>query len=437
MMEDKLAGELLRFVQENRLIPPGATVTCAVSGGADSMAMLSLLFSLRDVLGISLRCAHYNHGLRAVSREEEGYVRDFCSANAIPFFVAHGDVKSNALPGESLELAARRLRYAFLQSVAGDGLLATAHTADDNLETLLLRLTRGTSLRGLGGIPMQEGKRIRPVLFATKNQLVYYLLCRGIPYRQDESNGGDFCPRNRIRHHIAPVLTKENPNIGAACVALSQQLRQEDAYLSGLALRAKQDCQVPNGYSCNALMQLDPVLRRRALFSILQEAGISVPTMGHYRLLASLLESEKPSASGVFPEGVRMERQYDVLTVNPNRMSLPEAMALPCPGTLSWGGYRISCQEGTEGCLFEKRLVDLESLTVRPRQVGDIIHLKGGSRTLKRLMIDKKIPALLRDMIPVVADRHGILAVGTLGADVTRQAAPGQCAIAIKIEREV
>ena len=143
--------DLCAFVRANDLIPPGAHVTCAVSGGPDSMCMLWVLRQVRDELDITLSCAHYDHGLRESSAADADFVRDFCADHDIPFLCGRGDVAKEALPGESIELAARRLRYAFLHGCAPEGLIATAHTADDNLETVLLRLIRGTSPRGLGG----------------------------------------------------------------------------------------------------------------------------------------------------------------------------------------------------------------------------------------------------------------------------------------------
>ena len=132
-----LTDELRWFIRENALIAPGDRITCAVSGGADSMCMLRALCKLRSILQIELFCAHYNHGMRDTADRDEAFVRAFCEQSGIPFFSEKGNVTDNKLPGESLELAARRLRYDFLRRVSGGGRIATAHTADDNLETVL------------------------------------------------------------------------------------------------------------------------------------------------------------------------------------------------------------------------------------------------------------------------------------------------------------
>lgn len=443
MMKDKL----LRFVREHHLISPGDTVTCAVSGGADSMAMLWSLFLLREELEIHVRCAHFNHGMRENAALDEAFVREFCQKNAIPFQCGHGHVTQDALPGESPELAARRLRYDYLKEAAGDGLLATAHTADDNLETLLLRLTRGTSLRGLGGIPVRQGSVIRPILFATREDILNFLQAEGTDFREDESNLTDFCPRNRIRHHVVPHLREENPSISQSALSLSQVLREEDAFLSQLAEKALAEATDENGYRCNALTDLSPVLQKRALFSILQNAGVEQPTQRHMEQLSALLYSDTPSAKGNFPGGVVMMRRYEYLCVEeripqhipPTRLNIPGITSIP--GT----GMRIVCSkpkkfDKTENSptnfLLRYDMIDTGGLTVRSRQIGDRIHLSGGSRSLKRLMIDKKIPASRRELMPVLADENGVAAVVGIGADVHRTALPGMDAIQIKIEKE-
>ena len=153
-----MQNKLLNFIREEHLIAPEDTIICAVSGGADSVALLFALYLLKDKLNIRLEAAHFNHHLRGEeSRRDEDFVRDFCARYEIPLHVGGEQVQ----PGKKgLEAAARDARYAYLQSL--DGKIATAHTADDNAETVLLHLIRGTGLKGLGGIAPRRGKLIRP-----------------------------------------------------------------------------------------------------------------------------------------------------------------------------------------------------------------------------------------------------------------------------------
>ncbi len=434
----------LQAILATGLIPPGSTVTCAVSGGADSMALLWALCCLREPLELQLHCAHFNHGLRDHAAQDAAFVRDFCRTHQIPFVCEAKNVAAEALPGESPELAARRLRYAFLETT--DGLLATAHTADDNLETLLLRLTRGTSPRGMGGIPEKRGRLIRPLLFATRAQVLEFLSREQIPHREDESNQTDFCPRNRMRHHVVPRLKKENPQVSKQALQLARTLREEDAFLSSLAAKELAAAGVPGGYSCKQLRTLPPVLYRRALFAILQASGVASPEQCHFSLLSDLVQSADPSAKASFPGNVILERHYDRLCP-----AFPAAPIPPTPIQLP-GLTQIPGTKSIIRCILEKKseksqnnastfllscdMIDVGSFVVRSRQAGDRLHLPSGSRSLKRLLIDKKIPAALRDLVPVLADKNGVIAVGGLGADVRRYPKDGELCLYIHIEQE-
>ena len=434
----------LQGILDTGLIPPGSTVTCAVSGGADSMALLWALCCLRKPLGLALHCAHFNHGLRENAAEDAAFVRDFCKTHAIPFTCEAKNVAAEALPGESPELAARRLRYAFLETT--DGLLATAHTADDNLETLLLRLTRGTSPRGMGGIPEKRGRLIRPILFATRSQVLEFLSREQISYREDESNHTDFCPRNRMRHHVVPLLRAENPQVSTQALQLAHTLREEDAFLSLLAAEKLAASKVSGGYSCKELIALPPVLYRRVLFAILQEAGVEAPEQCHFSLLSGLVQSADPSAKASFPGNMILERRYDLLCAASDAALIPPT-PIQVPGITQIPGSKSHIL-----CTFEKKsenwknnastfllscdMIDVGSFVVRSRQEGDRLHLPSGSRSLKRLFIDKKIPASLRNRVPVLADKNGVIAVGGLSADEQRRAADDESCLYIQIEQE-
>ncbi|MBR4131375.1 MAG: tRNA lysidine(34) synthetase TilS [Oscillospiraceae bacterium] len=437
-----MTDKLRRFVEENGLLSPGDRVTCAVSGGADSMAMLWALYKLRDTLQIELSCAHYNHGLRDSADRDEAFVLAFCEKYGIPFQSEKGNVKENQRPGESTELAARRLRYDFLRRVSGRGKLATAHTADDNLETVLLRLCRGTSLRGLGGIPVRRDNIIRPLLFAEREDIMRFLAEEGVDYREDETNAEDFCPRNRIRHSVVPLLRQENPAVAPSVLSLSKTLREEDALLSRLAGEALDTCRSVGGWSCEQLNALDPALRRRALFAILQESGLETPAQSHLELLSSLAASSDPSGKVCFP-GLILERRYDTLCVSAPAPDAIVPIPLPVPGTIRVSGWTVTCSQPH---IIEKSVDSPTAFTLRydmpdpglrlrSRMPGDKLRLSGGSRSLKRLMIDRKIPAAIRAGVPVLTSGADIAAVALIGADVRFLANPGELAVEITIER--
>ena len=166
-----MLSKLRTFSRQQNLITPGDSIVCAVSGGADSMALLWALYLLKDEWDLNLSAAHFNHRLRgAESDRDEAFVRDFCAGYGIPLYVGSGEI----VPGKKgLEAAARDARYAFLRTLPGK--VATAHTADDNAETILMHLVRGTGLKGLGGISPTSGNVIRPMLNVTRADVEGFL----------------------------------------------------------------------------------------------------------------------------------------------------------------------------------------------------------------------------------------------------------------------
>ena len=198
---------------DRELLPDNSRVLCAVSGGADSVALLALL--REEGRGIRVACAHFHHGLRGAEADrDEAFVRDLCARWDLPFFVGRGDAAACARErGISVETAARELRYAFREETAdawGADLIATAHTAGDNAETLLLHLARGTGLTGLTGIPRRRGRIVRPLLDVSRAEIEAWLGERGIPHVEDSTNALDEAARNRLRHSAIPALESVN-----------------------------------------------------------------------------------------------------------------------------------------------------------------------------------------------------------------------------------
>ena len=395
-----MLNKLLSFVRQQRMIEPGDTVICALSGGADSIALLFALYLLKDKLNIQLSAAHFNHHLRGEeSDRDEAFAREFCERYDIPLTLGEGQI----VPGKKgLEAAARDARYAFLRGLPGK--IATAHTADDNAETVLMHLVRGTGLKGLGGIAPQNGAVIRPMLSCTRQDVEDFCAEWCLNYITDSSNEGDDFLRNRLRHHVMPLLKQENPQLAANTSAMALRLRQDEECLSELSKLRSMDVET--------LRKMHPALRSRCLESFLKRSGVREPEASHIAQAESLVFSEKPSAFARFPGNVVIARNYGVLTVQGER-SIPEPAELPIPGSILWGDYRITASADGEGLLIYPD----GPVTVRSRATGDSIRLSGGTKTLKKLFIDRKIPAGERHRIPVIADSRGILAVYGFGTN--------------------
>lgn len=403
-----MLNKLRAFLKEQALLSPGDSVIAAVSGGADSVAMLFALYLLRDELGITLEAAHFNHHLRgAESDRDEAFVTDFCGRYDIPLHLGSGRI----VPGKKgLEAAARDARYAFLRSLPGK--VATAHTADDNAETVLMRLIRGTGLKGLGAIAPVSGNVIRPMLTVTRDDVEAFLEEYALPHVEDSSNGTDDFLRNRIRHGILPLMRAENPRIGENLSAMALLLRQDEACLQAMIPEE----QVPD---VSRLKAMEPALRRRALERFLKAQGVREPEQIHILQAEQLLYHWSPSAAMQFPGGVTIERQYDRLVRLECAPELPETR-LSVPGETCIGEKRFVSEYATD---LEERpdsvlVCPVGALTVRSRRSGDTMRLPGGTRSLKKMYIDRKIPASQRAAVPVLADDRGVLAVFGIGTDI-------------------
>lgn len=418
-----MLNKLLSFVRHQNMIAPGDHIICALSGGADSVALTFAMYLLKEKLDIRLSAAHFNHHLRREeSNRDETFVREFCDRYDIPLFVGAG----NVVPGKKgLEAAARDARYAFLRSL--DGKIATAHTADDNAETVLLHLVRGTGLKGLGGITPINGNVIRPMLNITRQDVENFCEEWCLAYIQDSSNDTDAFLRNRIRHSVMPLLKAENPKLAEKVSAMALRLRQDEEFLS-------QSTETVT--DVKTLKALHPAQRSRALERFLKESGVKEPEGVHIAQAEALLYSDKPSARVQFPGGVMIARQYDKLVKQENR-DTPAGVVLPYPGEICWNGYRITAQKAetiqNTGEIFT--VLPRGELILRSREPGDTITLSGGSKPLKKVFIDRKIPASQRLQIPVLADEMGILGVYSIGADRKRMA-QDLPAVQIRIEPE-
>lgn len=407
-----MLNKLHRMLREYEMTAPGDHVICAVSGGADSMALLFAMYLLRDKLGIRLSAAHFNHHLRGEeSRRDEDFVKNFCDRYEIPLYLGGARVEAGK---KGLEAAARDARYAYLRSLPGT--VATAHTADDNAETVLMHLIRGTGLKGLGGIAPVNNGVIRPMLGITRDEVIDFLEEYHISYVEDSSNGSDRFLRNRIRHRVMPLLAEENPRIGENLSAMALRLREDEQALQELS-----------GYtgdiSVSALREMCPALRKRALERFLKDCGVREPEAEHIALAEALVFSGKPSAQADLPGGVTIGRNYDLLRkMEEDPQELP--VELPCPGMVELKrlGLRVSCQmdQGQEN-LPESFTVDTYgTVVIRSRRSGDTMRLPGGTKSLKKLFIDRKIPAAHREKIPVVADDRGVLGVYGIGCNLDR-----------------
>ena len=442
---------------EYDMLPRGGKVLCAVSGGADSICLLHLLHALSAEGGFQVAAAHYHHGMRGEAADHDAaFVADFCRGLDIPCVVERGDVYGQARSlGLGVEETGRQLRYAFLRRTAeqlGCTRIATAHNADDNLETLLLHLTRGAGLHGLAGIPPRRGDIVRPLLTTSRADIEAYLAARGLPHVEDCTNTDESYARNRIRRQVVPVLRQLNPRLTERSAETMAYLRADNDYLNAQAAAAcaharwaEDDLVIQAKY----LAELPAAIVPRAARRLLEMTGDGNTdcSAAHLKAIVDLARGEDPSAVVFLPNGRLAQRVYQELLLTTQGESAPFT---PCPlntdGVTAPAGtpWRCACRpalcpppgEGEAGVWYLSR-APRGPLLLRPRQTGDELALPGrDTKSLKKWMIDEKIPRRDRDTIPVLADEGGVLAAAGLGPHRDRLARPGEPAWAIRFWKE-
>jgi len=400
------------------------TVLCAVSGGRDSMALLHLLSTMAGDAGFMIAAAHFNHQLRPTADRDEDFVRDWCRGHGIPLTCGRGDVRAFARrEGLGIEDAARTLRYAFLEDAAQDmgaDRIATAHHREDNTETVLLHLLRGTGLQGLGGIPPVRGKIVRPLLEVSRTDIDAYVERNALPYVEDESNRDAAYTRNRLRLEVLPLLEEIAPGCGARIAAAAGLLREEDEYLrretEGLLPDAEHDTII---FPVTVLHGQDPVLRRRLVRAMGQKLG-AVLSREQTEAVLSL-------GSGGFldlPGGLCAVRKPHQLILK-KQPPPPEPLLLR-PGEQVWGDWRVTLEK-QEGPIKETscRVVLRDvggKLVIAPWDGTGRLAVGNGSRTIKRLFADAGIPVEHRAEHPAVLVDGRTAAVFGVATDWAYQA---------------
>jgi tRNA(Ile)-lysidine synthase len=325
-----LVERVHRSILERQLLSSGSRVLVAVSGGADSVALLHVLHALSSRLKLHLRAAHLDHGLRPESADDALFVGKSAATLRIPATIERREVAAlSAEQGWSVEDGARRIRYQFLAETArrySMGVVALAHTADDQAETVLMRLMRGTGLTGLAAIPAKRGldeapgERItvvRPLLETWRRDIVSYLQEEGIAYREDASNCDQRFLRNRIRHHLLPLLEKEyNPNVKGALNQLAEQSGLDQGYLQEATERQLKRVLRPSGANAVSLdiaafrRQPTALQRQMVRHAIRRVRGdLQEFEFRHWREIVRLF-ADRPAGSIVhLPGGIELVRE--------------------------------------------------------------------------------------------------------------------------------
>lgn len=461
-----MKNKVIRFIRETHMLKPGDRVIVAVSGGADSICLLSILDQLRAVIPVSLRVIHVHHGLRGIEADrDEAWVQEICGRMEIPFFSVHRDVRTYAGEhGMSEEEAGRVLRYEAFEQMAREwdeescklhllenpAKIALAHHQEDQAETILHHLLRGSGLRGLSGMHPVQGRRIRPLLCAGREEIREYLRSQKLFWCEDSTNESGDYTRNRIRRELLPLMESlVNTRAQENLLHAGELFEQADEYLEQQAFviwkhtgmeNAEGEEDAPTGavagIALDAFRGEAPIIRSYLIRLLLDHAqpGWKDITRRHFDGLDHLAFGSV-GGSADLPGDLRAQTGYHYLWIcKTDKNGEREATEKGKSGENKDKSEEISEEKNLEekklptlqmrifphekGAEFPKNLYTKwfdydkikSALSVRFREEGDYLSIPGGKRkAITRYMIDEKIPRHLRDQIPLLAEGSHVL----------------------------
>lgn len=440
-------------MRRQRMLTPGETVTVAVSGGPDSVALLSVFAALRPSWNLRLLAVHFDHGLRgAESKKDAEFVQDLCHRLGVDVAIKNLDLQKTLIrqQGLSLQAYAREARYQALCHVADDVAatkIATGHTADDQAETVLMWMIRGSGTGGLGGIhPVRRPHVIRPLLGTSREEILDYLASRELAYRVDSSNLTSLYLRNKIRHELIPILKEFNPNLINVLSRQADIVREDHRYLDQLAANAFEACKRQASSDLlilnrTALLTWPLAIRRRVLrFAIHALACMS--QMPRFDAVETILSEiiDGQSGSGVVLHGMRISREYDNIRfhVHLERSAAPALtrwsgvrQTVGIPSHTNWPltgqtfelSMETPCRENRTMSPQQARLdaaTFSRPLILRTWQPGDRfcpMGLGGKRKKLQDFFSDIKLERSKRENVPLLVAPEGILWVGGYRVD--------------------
>ena len=406
---DDILKKLDKTIKENE------TLITATSGGPDSMALLSLLIKLSQTKKITIICAHVNHNLRKESQEEAIMVEKYANESNLIF----EKMEINHYEGNT-ENYARTQRYNFFEKLIkkfNATYLLTAHHGDDLTETILMRMVRGSSLKGYSGFQeiTDNGtyKIYRPLITKTKDELLNYVKTNNIPYAVDKTNFSEEYTRNRYRLNILPILKKENKSVHLKFLKFSETLKLYDDHINKEANEKLNKVYQNNNLNLKLFENEDELIKRKILYQILNNLyykNISLITDNHVELILNIIESSRPNLKINLPSKVLVIKNYQNLYFTQNTEIKPYSFTFKDKVILP--NDKILIKEETEDTSnYTIRLNSKElslPLIVRTRQNGDKMEIKNlnGHKKIKDIFIDEKISETARNSWPILTDQN-------------------------------
>ncbi|MCL2424881.1 MAG: tRNA lysidine(34) synthetase TilS [Oscillospiraceae bacterium] len=451
---NELIKRVFEYSSEHEMLPKSGLLLVCVSGGADSMCLLEILREISCDAEFSTAVAHFNHELRGEeSDRDEVFVETVCREYEIPCYSGRGNVSAFAnAHGLSIEEAARDMRYDFFYSTAetiGAKKIATAHNKNDNAETMIMNLVRGAGSKGMSGIPIVRDMIVRPLLCVSRDEVMAFIANRELSYVHDSTNSLDIYARNKVRHKIIPLIKELNPRFDEAASMATELFRADESFISGIADEfVRNHCA---GQRANAakLASLSFSVSSRVIRKL---CGGNL-SYKHVKDVLALCTDIHPSAELSLP-GMVAYREYEQIVFDAKSKNNDCGLTpiFPADGIsyeMPEAGIKMLCKTvifdiniykseiNTTLTTFVFKSIDIcGKMTVRSRLEGDSIKLQGrrGTKSLKKLFIEKRVPVRKRSLIPVISDDEGVLGIYKIGVGTRAIPESGEPAIMLIFE---
>ena len=431
----KMNSLFLDTIRQYNMINSGDTVAVGLSGGADSMALFHLLYANKENLGISLVALHVNHGLRTESTDEEVFITDYCRRLGVECVVYAADMSSREKPqGLSTEMWARQLRYDFfdIESKKRSAKIATAHSLSDKCETVIFNLCRGTSLKGVCGIPAVRGNIIRPLINCTREDIEKYCMQNSIPYVTDKTNFSEEYSRNKIRLKVVPVLKQINEKSENLIGEFTAEMQQIYTFLTQLSDTLYKNSVSLNGFHLETIKKQDDVVIKFFLRNILDRYGC----LSKENINDILQGIKNESFTKQLSKDIICQTKNGYLTFYRPKAAATEKkeekISIAAGQTVSFCGdeyvlREISLQELEKNKKIDKNYlnncIDCDTINsklfLRNRKTGDSFTFshRNVTKSLKKLFTEDKIPLKLRDKLAILSDGENVIWLENYGTN--------------------
>lgn len=415
-----MISKVVKTVSRYRMITSDDTVGVGISGGADSVALLHILAENKFQLGIkNIKAVHIHHGIRGCEADRDlEFSKNFCEKMGVEFISFNVNVPEEAeKTGESLEECARRLRYECFEKVDCDK-FATAHNLNDNAETVILNLARGTSLSGLCGIPYTRGKYIRPLIDCTREEIEKYLGENNLSYVTDSTNLSDEYTRNKIRHNILPLLFEINPSFDKAFLKCIDSLKSSDEYIVTSANDVLEKARCDNYYDCSVFENCHIAVKSQIVSLILKEQNVKDINRDYISSVLHIIENGGKASLGgnVTAFAERKKLCFDVPLITEDFefvLEIKNQQIVTPAGTYS---VNIKDKKDLQKLNIKNidKFIDCDKISsdvfARNRRDGDSYKpVNRGTKSLKKLFNEAKTSVCDRSKMLILTDNEGII----------------------------